>query len=123
MFKLILEILFTVVFATFLVFNITTGFWLLAALDGICVALGLVNIYLIWRNHKKMGGTKTLMKYNCFIKSDGIHCYADLKEITDISELAPFFMLFANNGDTVQINMCPPLEITTKGETNVSEDT
>ena len=56
-------------------------------------------------------------------KGDGIHCYADLKEITDISELAPFFMLFANNGDTVQINMCPPLEITIKGETNVSENT
>ena len=53
MLKLILEIIFTVVFAISLVFNIITGFWLLAVLDGVCVVLGLVNIYLIWRNHKR----------------------------------------------------------------------
>jgi hypothetical protein len=53
MFKLILEIVFTVVFAIAFVLNIITGFWLLAVLDGACVALGLVNIYLIWRNHKR----------------------------------------------------------------------
>jgi hypothetical protein len=53
MLKLILEIVFTVVFAVSFVFNIITGFWFLAVLDGACVALGLVNIYLIWRNHKR----------------------------------------------------------------------
>lgn len=53
MLKLILEILFTVVFAISLVFNIIAGSWLLVALDGVCVALGLVNIYLVWRNHKR----------------------------------------------------------------------
>ena len=53
MLKLILEIIFTVVFAISLVVNIITGFWLLAVLDGACVALGLANIYLIWRNYKR----------------------------------------------------------------------
>ena len=53
MFKLILEILFTVVFAISLVCSIISGFWLLAVLDAICVVLGLVNIYLIWRNYKR----------------------------------------------------------------------
>lgn len=53
MLKLILEIVFTVVFAISLVLNIITGSWLLVALDGVCVILGLVNIYLIWRNHKR----------------------------------------------------------------------
>lgn len=53
MLKLILEILFTVVFAISLVCSIISGFWLLAVLDAICVVLGLVNIYLIWRNYKR----------------------------------------------------------------------
>jgi hypothetical protein len=53
MLKLILEIIFTVVFAISLVFNIISGSWLLVALDGVCVILGLINIYLIWRNHKR----------------------------------------------------------------------
>lgn len=53
MLKLIFEIIFTVVFAISFVFSIITGSWLLAALDGACVALGLVNICLIWRNHKR----------------------------------------------------------------------
>jgi hypothetical protein len=53
MLKLILEIVFTVVFAVSFVLNIITGFWLLAVLDGACVILGLINIYLIWRNHKR----------------------------------------------------------------------
>jgi membrane protein implicated in regulation of membrane protease activity len=53
MLKLILEIVFTVVFAISLVLNIITGSWLLVALDGVCVILGLVNIYLIWRNQKR----------------------------------------------------------------------
>ena len=53
MLKLILEIIFTVVFAIAFVLNIITSFWLLAVLDGVCVALGLVNIYLIWRNYKR----------------------------------------------------------------------
>ena len=53
MLKLILEIVFIVVFAISLVLNIITGSWLLVALDGACVILGLINIYLILRNHKR----------------------------------------------------------------------
>lgn len=81
-----------------------------------------------WINSKFIPRKNELIVAYCdlntiYKKGDGIHCYADLKEITDISELAPFFMLFANNGDIVKINMCPPLKIPTKGETNVSADT
>ena len=36
----------------------TEGWEVIDDLDGACVALGLTNIYLIWRNHKKSGGTK-----------------------------------------------------------------
>ena len=53
MLKLILEIIFTVVFAISFVLNIITGFWLLVVLDGTCVVLGLINIYLILRNYKR----------------------------------------------------------------------
>jgi hypothetical protein len=53
MLKLILEIVFTVVFAISLVFNIIAGLWLFVALDAACVALGLVNMYLILRHHKR----------------------------------------------------------------------
>lgn len=53
MFKLILEIIFTVIFAISFVINIITGFWLLMVLDGACVILGLINIYLILRNYKR----------------------------------------------------------------------
>jgi hypothetical protein len=53
MLKLILEIIFTVAFAVCCVLSIITGSWLLAVLDGACVILGLINIYLICRYRKR----------------------------------------------------------------------
>ena len=60
MFKFILEIIFTVIFAISLIFNIITGAWLLVALDAIIVILGIVNSILIfkeWRSRGKRNDT------------------------------------------------------------------
>jgi hypothetical protein len=56
MFKFILEIIFTVLFAVSLVFNVITGSWLLVTLDAIIVILGIVNSILVfkeWRSGRK----------------------------------------------------------------------
>lgn len=56
MFKFILEIIFTVLFAVSLVFNVITGSWLLVTLDAIIVILGIVNSILVfkeWRRRRK----------------------------------------------------------------------
>jgi membrane protein YdbS with pleckstrin-like domain len=56
MFKFILEIIFTVLFAVSLVFNVITGSWLLVTLDAIIVILGIINSILEfkeWRSGRK----------------------------------------------------------------------
>jgi hypothetical protein len=53
MFNFILEIIFTVLFAISLVFNVIIGSWLLVTLDAVIVILGIVNIILAYKNYKK----------------------------------------------------------------------
>lgn len=53
MFNFILEIIFTVLFAVSLVFNVITGSWLLVTLDAIIVILGIVNSIFAYKNYKK----------------------------------------------------------------------
>jgi hypothetical protein len=56
MFKFILEIIFTVVFAISLIFNVIAGSWLLVILDAIIVIFGIINSILIfkeWRHRRK----------------------------------------------------------------------
>lgn len=52
-FNFILEITLVILFTIALINNLILGAWLFVALDGACITLGLVNIYLIWRNHKR----------------------------------------------------------------------
>ena len=53
MFNFILEIIFTVLFAVSLVFNVIAGSWLLVALDAVIVILGIVNSIFAYKNYKK----------------------------------------------------------------------
>lgn len=53
MFNFILEIIFTVLFAASLVFNMIAGSWLLVALDAVIVILGIVNSIFAYKNYKK----------------------------------------------------------------------
>lgn len=53
MLNLILEIIFTVLFAASLIFNVITGSWLLVTLDAVIVILGIVNTILVYKNYKK----------------------------------------------------------------------
>ena len=53
MFNVILEIIFTVLFAASLIFNVITGSWLLVTLDAVIVILGIVNTILAYKNYKK----------------------------------------------------------------------
>lgn len=53
MLNLILEIIFTVLFAASLVFNVIAGSWLLVTLDVVIVILGIVNTILAYKNYKK----------------------------------------------------------------------
>jgi hypothetical protein len=55
MFKFILEIIFTVLFAVSLVFNVITGSWLLVTLDAIIVILGIVNSILVFKEWRRRG--------------------------------------------------------------------
>jgi membrane protein YdbS with pleckstrin-like domain len=55
MFKFILEIIFTVLFAVSLVFNVITGSWLLVTLDAIVVILGIVNCILDFKEWRRRG--------------------------------------------------------------------
>lgn len=48
-FNLILEIIFVILFTIALIGNLIAGVWFIALLDGICVILGIANIYLICR--------------------------------------------------------------------------
>lgn len=52
-FNLILEIIFVILFTIALIGNLIAGVWLFVLLDGICVILGIINIYLIYRNLNK----------------------------------------------------------------------
>ena len=56
MFKFILEIIFTVIFAVSLIFNTIAGSWLLVILDAVIVVLGIINsvfVFKEWRSKKK----------------------------------------------------------------------
>lgn len=53
MFNFILEIIFTVLFAVSLVFNVVAGSWLLVVLDVVIVILGIINSILAYKNYKK----------------------------------------------------------------------
>lgn len=53
MFNFILEIIFTVLFAVSLAFNVVAGSWLLVALDAVIVILGIINSILAYKNYKK----------------------------------------------------------------------
>jgi hypothetical protein len=55
MFKFILEIIFTVLFAVSLVFNAITGSWLLVTLDAIIVIFGIINSILIFKEWRRRG--------------------------------------------------------------------
>ena len=52
MFNFILEVIFTVLFAISLVFNVIAGSWLLVALDAAIVILGIINSILVYKNYK-----------------------------------------------------------------------
>ena len=51
---LVLEIIYTIAFAICCVLSFVTAAYLLAILDGVCVILGVVNIYLTCRTLKRM---------------------------------------------------------------------
>lgn len=52
MFNFILEIIFTVLFAISLIFNVIAGSWLLVALDAAIVILGIINSIFAYKNYK-----------------------------------------------------------------------
>ena len=52
MFNFILEVIFTVLFAISLVFNVIACSWLLVALDAAIVILGIINSILVYKNYK-----------------------------------------------------------------------
>ena len=53
MLNFILEIIFTVLLAILLVFNIITGSWLFVVLDAVIVILSIVSFILAYKNYKK----------------------------------------------------------------------
>ena len=53
MFNFILEIIFTVLFAISLVFNMIASSWLFVALDAAIVILSIVNSIFAYKNYKK----------------------------------------------------------------------
>lgn len=68
MFKLILEIIFTIAFIIGMIVNCVTGSAWLAALDGVVVGLGIGNCLLIYFNH--MNAKKSTNKSETESKQD-----------------------------------------------------
>lgn len=68
MFKLILEIIFTIMFIIGMIVNCVTGLAWLAALDGVVVGLGIGNCLLTYSNH--IDATKSTNKSETESKQD-----------------------------------------------------
>lgn len=64
MVDLILEIVFTVLFAISLVYNIILGSWLFVVLDTIIVILGVINFIFVYKTYKAKKQEKNREKEN-----------------------------------------------------------